>query len=86
VNTPAAADPGLVIYTRRDCSLCVEMEARAREVIGLEARIAVVEIDDDPALLRRFGPDIPVLCIADEVVCKHFLDPGRLLAALGSGS
>jgi hypothetical protein len=72
--------PGLVIYTRRDCSLCRQMEAAVRDVLGPDARIAIIEIDDDPALVRRFGPDIPVLCIDDEVVCKHFLDPGRLRA------
>jgi hypothetical protein len=44
--------------------------------------VAMVEIDDDPALLRRFGADVPVLCLDGEVVCKHFLDAQRLLAAL----
>lgn len=68
----------LVIYTRRDCSLCEQMEAGVRKVLGPKARLAMIEIDDDPALVKRFGPDVPVLCLDDEVVCKHFLDTERL--------
>lgn len=75
--------PGLVIYTRRACSLCEVMEAGVRRVAGPATRVTLVEIDDDPGLVRKFGADIPVLCMDDEVVCKHFLDPERLAAALG---
>ena len=74
---------GLVIYTRRDCSLCEQMEAGVRRSAGAEVPIAMVEIDDVPALVRQFGADVPVLCLDGEVVCKHFLDAGRLMAALG---
>lgn len=81
----SAPVPALVIYTRRDCSLCERMEAGVRELIGPDTGVIMVEIDDDPALLARFGPDVPVLCVGDEVVCKHFLDAGRLRAAFSSG-
>lgn len=75
--------PGtLVIYTRRDCSLCETMAAGVRAALGPAAPLAMVEIDDDPVLLKRFGVDVPVLCLDDEVVCKHFLDADRLRAAL----
>lgn len=76
---------GLVIYTRRDCSLCEQMEAGVRRAAGDDVPLVMVEIDDDPTLVRRFGADVPVLCLDGEVVCKHFLDPGRLMAALGPG-
>jgi hypothetical protein len=75
---------GLVIYTRRDCSLCDQMEAAVRRSAGPDVRLARVEIDDDPRLISRFGPDVPVLCLDGEVVCKHVLDARRLGAALGS--
>lgn len=71
----------LVIYTRRDCSLCEQMEAGVRTALGPAARLAMIEIDDDPALVKRFGADVPVLCLDDEVVCKHFLDAERLQSA-----
>lgn len=77
--------PGLAIYTRRDCSLCERMEDGVREVLGPGVPVAMIEIDDDPGLVARFGPDVPVLCLGDEVVCKHFLDAGRLRAAFGAG-
>ena len=76
---------GLVIYTRRDCSLCEQMEAAVRELAGPGARINLVDIDDVPALVERFGRDIPVLCLDGEVVCKHVLDAERLRSVLDGG-
>ena len=73
---------GLVIYTRRDCSLCEQMEAAVREVAGADTRITLVDIDDVPALVERFGRDVPVLCLDGEVVCKHRLDAARLRSVL----
>lgn len=74
----------LIIYTRRDCSLCERMEAGVRAVAGAAARVTMVEIDDDPALLHRHGRDVPVLCLDGEVLCKHFLDAERLRDAIQS--
>jgi hypothetical protein len=76
----------IVIYTRRDCSLCERMASGAREIAGPAARIALVEIDDDPELVLRFGRDIPVLSLGGEVLCKHFLDADRLAAALAAAT
>jgi hypothetical protein len=76
---------GLVIYSRRDCGLCEVMEAAVRAVVGPDARINLVDIDDVPALAERFGRDVPVLCLDGEVVCKHFLDAERLKSALAAG-
>jgi hypothetical protein len=76
------ASARLLIYTRRDCSLCERMEVAAREVVGPEMPIAMIQIDDDPVLLARYARDIPVLCVDGEPVCKHFLDPQRLREVL----
>lgn len=81
-----SGSPGIVIYTRRDCSLCERMASGARQIAGPEVPIALVEIDDDPALVQRFGRDIPVLCLGGEVLCKHFLDTDRLAGALAAAS
>lgn len=75
---------GLVLYGRRDCSLCDEMEAAIRNLAGPAIRLEVVEIDDVPDLLHRFGADVPVLCLDGEVLCRHFLDAARLTAALSA--
>jgi hypothetical protein len=83
VSSPDA--PGLAIYTRRDCSLCERMEAGVRAALGPGVPVTMIEIDDDPALVARFGPDVPVLCLDGEVVCKHFLDADRLRGAFRAG-
>lgn len=79
---PGASSPGLVIYTRRDCSLCDQMAAGVQRVAGPGRQVTLVEIDDDAELVRRFGSDVPVLCLDGEVICKHFLQTERLAAAL----
>jgi hypothetical protein len=61
------------------------MERSVRAITGDRVPVAMVEIDDDPDLCRRFGADVPVLCLGDEVLCKHFLDAERLRAALAAG-
>lgn len=74
---------GLVIFTRRDCSLCERMEAAVRHLLGPETRIEMIDIDEVPELLARYRHDVPVLCVDGEVICKHYLDPDRLQAAIG---
>ena len=83
MSLQAADAPELIIYTRRDCSLCEQMESGVRRIAGPEARLTIVAVDDDDELARRFGPDVPVLCVDGEVICSHFLDAERLTAVLG---
>ncbi len=78
-------NPELLMYTRRRCGLCEQMETAIREACP-GATVRRVEIDDDLALMSRFGRDVPVLFLDGEVVCKHFLDTARLLAALDAPS
>jgi YD repeat-containing protein len=47
-------------------------------------RIRRVDVDSDPALVRRFGADVPVLCLDDEVLCRHVLDAERLARVLSA--
>lgn len=80
----AETPSGLVIYTRRECSLCERMEREVRHIAGPDRALRMLPIDDEPALLERYGRDVPVLCLDGEFVCKHFLDAARLRAALGT--
>lgn len=75
--------PRLVVYGRRDCSLCEEMVVAAKHFAGPALPVGYCDVDADPRLARRFGPDVPVLCLDGEVVCCHFLDEARLATALG---
>jgi glutaredoxin len=79
-----ATHPGLTLVHRRDCALCEEMLAA---LAALAQRVplppvAVVDVDDDPELLRRHGLQVPVLLIDGSVVCRHHLDEAELLRLL----
>lgn len=76
--TGSAAPLELVVYGRRDCDLCDEMVEAVLALAGERVRLSRVEIDDDPELVRRYSADVPVLCMGEEVVCRHFLDADRL--------
>ena len=75
----------LTVVHRRDCQLCDEMLA---ELTALAGRLplpplAVVDVDSDPQLQRRYGLDVPVLLLDGSVVCRHRLDLNELTRLLG---
>jgi hypothetical protein len=47
------------------------------------ARVSVVDIDQDPALERKYGQRIPVLLADGEFVCDYRLDRERVQLLLG---
>jgi hypothetical protein len=56
-----------------------ELQRRYRERVLL----AIVEVDGDPVLRRRWGLRVPVLLDADGgVVCEHALDAAAIDEAL----
>jgi glutaredoxin len=62
----------LVLYTRRDCELCREMEIVIEEVLRrVPATLKRVEIDGDPALEAQFGIEVPVLFINGRKAFKY---------------
>ena len=65
----------LTVYSRAHCHLCDEMLEALRNLQGLERfRIAVTDVDGDPALARRYGEDVPVLVHDGHELCRHRLD------------
>ena len=54
--------PAAVLYTRRACPLCYEI-GRLAGRSSRRYRVPLVEtdVDDDPALLERYGTRVPVL-------------------------
>ncbi|MDB6162474.1 MAG: Glutaredoxin [Gammaproteobacteria bacterium] len=76
----AAAQPRLTVVHRQDCDLCDEMVAEL-EALGRRIRlppIDIVDVDADPELVRRYGPNVPVLLLDGTVVCRHRLDADEL--------
>ena len=76
-----------ILYSRSTCPLCEAMEAELGPFIQ-EYGITVSRryIDNDEALVQQYGDRIPVLTLNGETLCEYFLDPERLLAAIGTGS
>ncbi len=62
----------LVLYTRRDCELCREMEQVIEaELPRFETSLARVEIDGDRELEARFGLEVPVLFVNRRKAFKY---------------
>ena len=62
----------LLLYTRRDCELCREMETVIDEVVrAFRGGLKRVEIDDDPALEAQFGIEVPVLFVNGRKAFKY---------------
>jgi glutaredoxin len=62
----------LILYTRRDCDLCREMESVIDEVIPrFQASLKRVEIDGDSALEAQFGIEVPVLFVNGRKAFKY---------------
>ncbi len=76
--------PHVIFYTRPGCHLCDEAR---RHIIaaGGAGRYTFEEIDIDaePALVRRYGVDIPVVVIDDTVAFKHRMTSDDFKAAIG---
>ncbi|HEX7354566.1 MAG TPA: glutaredoxin family protein [Mycobacteriales bacterium] len=82
---PAAPPPPRVLlYSRVGCHLCDD----ARRVVAAVteesgAGFAEVDVDGDPALVRRYGDEVPVVCVDGRQIGFWRIDASRLRAALG---
>lgn len=75
--------PKLALYTRAGCHLCEAMLAELRPYLdGSRAQLTLVDVDDDPALARRYGTDVPVLLADADELCRHRLNHDALRAYL----
>lgn len=73
--------PGLVVLSRADCHLCEEMltELAALERDGRIPIVAVVDVDSDADLVRRYGLKVPVLLLDGSAICHYTLNSQELL-------
>jgi hypothetical protein len=81
--TPEPGAPRVTLYGRPGCHLC----QNAREVISrvcedLGEQFTEVDIDTDPALVDRFGEEIPVTYVDGRQHDFWRVDETRLRAAL----
>jgi hypothetical protein len=69
----------VVLYGKPECHLCDEMKAVVDEV-GREIAftLEVVDVNGDPALLERYGHEVPVLAIDGRKAFKVRVDARAL--------
>ena len=75
--------------TRPGCHLCDDMRAVVAAVQRTHAvELREIDINTDRTLERRFGHDIPVLCLDDQgvrIIAKHRVTETELIQALATG-
>ena len=76
----------LTIYGKPGCHLCDEMKSLVRSVIASHPAVSLDEVDiaKDPALLERYGLEIPVLEIDGKKVAKYRIREEELARMIAS--
>jgi len=73
----------LTLYWREGCHLCEDMERTLAELVDPSRyRLQRIDIDRNEALQQRYNADVPVLCLNEQELCRHFLDLTAVEAAL----
>ena len=73
----------VVLYGRPGCHLCDDARAGLLRLAARRPfRLREVDIEADPALLRRYLERIPVVEVDGAVVSELVFDPSRLRASL----
>ena len=72
------------VLSRAECSLCEQLLADlAEELSPTEAaQVSVVDVDQDPELVRKYGHRVPVLLADGDFVCDYRLDRARVRTIL----
>jgi hypothetical protein len=84
----SAASPksahSLILLTRPECELCEQMLHELQMLRATHALppVALLDVDSDPELQRRYGLKIPVLLLDRVPVCSVRLDRKELLRGL----
>jgi glutaredoxin len=81
------SQPSVTLYTRVGCHLCdvakdVLDEARRERPFDL----ATIDVDTDPALVERYGLEVPVVTINGRKAFKFRVDPAALRDRLARAS
>jgi len=77
----------LTIYSKPGCHLCDDMKSLIHRVIATHANAHTITLDEvdistDPALLDRYGLEIPVLMIEGKKVAKYRVTEEELILML----
>lgn len=73
----------MLLYGRAGCHLCDDARAVVAGVTGeLGVGFDEVDVDTDPDLVRRYGDEVPVVCVDGVQIAFWRIEPERLRAAL----
>jgi glutaredoxin len=76
-------NPRITFYTRTGCHLCDAARVVIEQVCAdLDEEYAEVDIDTDPALVARFGEEVPVTFVDGRQHDFWRVDAARLRTAL----
>jgi hypothetical protein len=80
------APPALRLLSRPGCHLCDEMRAVVAPLVAsLGGTLETIEVDSDPALLARWGNEIPVLLdVEGRVLAKVRDNAAQIARRLGA--
>jgi glutaredoxin len=79
----AARQERIVVLTRQGCHLCEEAIAQVAAVcVEIGEAYAVLDVDSDPELQRRYTDQVPVTFVDGAQHDFWRVDPARLKAAL----
>jgi glutaredoxin len=79
----AARPERIVVLTRQGCHLCEEAIAQVAAVcVEIGEAYAVLDVDSDPELQRRYTDQVPVTFVDGAQHDFWRIDPARLKAAL----
>jgi glutaredoxin len=73
----------LTLYSRKDCCLCDDMKAVINKVAAnLPLEVDEIDVDSSSELQKKFGNDVPVLCIDGRKAFKHRMTAAELTRKL----
>jgi len=75
--------PVLQLMSRQGCCLCDDAAAVIADFVTQgRCTLDIVDVDQDPALAVRYGMDVPVILLHDEVRLMHRINHAEIEALL----
>lgn len=71
----------ITVYTREDCHLCEEATETIERVAadaGVEVRLDLVDVDEEPSLREEYGDRVPYVLVDGRPAFKYRVDRPRL--------
>lgn len=74
----------LKLFSRPQCHLCELLLDELRPLLDATTAVEIVDISEDPDLMRRYGLRIPVLSCDGEEISGYPLDTDRVRRILAT--